>query len=71
MRSKLSSKLWGCFFILFGVLIIGNLFDFWDITLFFSGWCTLLIRSEERRLGKECLGLCRPPCSPSYYKQIS
>lgn len=43
MRSKLSSKLWGCFFILFGVLIIGNLFDLWDITLFFAGWWTLII----------------------------
>lgn len=43
MRTKISSKLWGCFFILFGVLIIGNILDLWDVTLFFAGWWTLII----------------------------
>lgn len=43
MRKSLSSSLWGLFFICIGVLIVGNIFDLWDFTLFFSGWWTLFI----------------------------
>lgn len=43
MRKNLSSSLLGLFFICIGVLIVGNIFDLWDITLFFSGWWTLFI----------------------------
>lgn len=43
MRKRLSSSLWGLIFICIGILIVGNLFDLWDFTLFFSGWWTLFI----------------------------
>lgn len=43
MRKRLSSSLLGLFFICIGVLIVGNILDLWDITLFFSGWWTLFI----------------------------
>lgn len=43
MRKKLSSTLWGLFFICIGILIIGNIFGFWDFVLFFPGWWTLFI----------------------------
>lgn len=43
MREKISSKLWGLFLLVIGILIIGNIFKFWNITLFFDGWWTLLI----------------------------
>lgn len=43
MRKNLSASLWGLLFICIGVLIIGNIFDLWNITLFFSGWWTLFI----------------------------
>lgn len=43
MRKRLSSTLWGLFFICVGILIIGNIFDLWNFILFFPGWWTLFI----------------------------
>ncbi|WP_455717518.1 LiaF transmembrane domain-containing protein [Anaerosporobacter sp.] len=43
MRKKLSSTLWGLFFICIGILIIGNIFGLWDFVLFFPGWWTMFI----------------------------
>ena len=43
MRKRLSSSLWGLFFICIGILIVGNMFSLWNFTLFFPGWWTLFI----------------------------
>jgi len=43
MRSKISNVLWGAFFILIGVLVMGNILDWWQIQFFFRGWWTLFI----------------------------
>jgi predicted membrane protein len=43
MRYKISSALWGLFWIVLGLSIAGNAFDWWDVSLFFSGWWTLFI----------------------------
>lgn len=43
MRNKLSNILWGAFFIGLAVLITGNIYDWWNVTLFFPGWWTLFI----------------------------
>ncbi|WP_167957848.1 LiaF transmembrane domain-containing protein [Anaerosporobacter faecicola] len=43
MRKTLSSTLWGLFFISIGILIVGNIVNFWDVTLFFDGWWTLFL----------------------------
>ncbi|WP_310602529.1 LiaF transmembrane domain-containing protein [Anaerosporobacter sp.] len=43
MRKRLSSTLWGLFFICIGILLVGNILNLWDFTLFFPGWWTLFI----------------------------
>ncbi len=43
MRNRLSSILWGIFWLLLGVLIVGKVFDLWEFTLFFPGWWTLIL----------------------------
>ncbi len=43
MRGKFSNVLWGLFFIIIGVIIAGNVVEFWDVKLFFDGWWTLFI----------------------------
>ena len=43
MRSKLSNKIWGLLFIIFGIGIAGRVFDLWDFNLLFNGWWTLFI----------------------------
>lgn len=43
MKMKSSNLLWGLFFILIGLGYAGNAFDFWEFTLFFSGWWTLFL----------------------------
>lgn len=43
MRSRLSSILWGLFFILIGIGFAGNAFNFWNFNLFFPGWWTFFI----------------------------
>lgn len=43
MRHRLSSVIWGLIWIALGIIIAGNAFDFWDISLFFPGWWTLFI----------------------------
>lgn len=43
MRSRVSNGLWGLFWIALGVIIAGNAFHWWDVTLFFPGWWTLFI----------------------------
>ena len=43
MRYRISSVLWGFFWIVLGLTIAGNAFDWWDVTLFFPGWWTLFI----------------------------
>lgn len=43
MRYKISSVLWGLFWIALGFVIAGNAFDWWDVTLFFPGWWTLFL----------------------------
>lgn len=43
MRSKLSSTLWGLFFIVLGVGFAGNALGLWNFQLFFKGWWTLFI----------------------------
>src|SRR3546814_16068087 len=47
------------FALLVACLIAGNL-------CWFSGQLVLDSRSEERRLGKECVSTCRSRCSPSH-----
>lgn len=43
MRNKISGILWGLLFIAAGVGFIGNVMNWWDFTLFFDGWWTLII----------------------------
>ncbi len=43
MRNKLTNALWGLFFVIVGIGIAGNVFDFWDFNLFFNGWWTFFI----------------------------
>lgn len=43
MKNKISNALWGIFWVSLGVIIAGNAFHWWDISLFFSGWWTLFI----------------------------
>jgi predicted membrane protein len=43
MRYKITSVLWGLFWIVLGLTIAGNAFDWWDVSLFFSGWWTMFI----------------------------
>ena len=43
MRNRVSNWLWGLFWISLGVIIAGNAFHWWDVTLFFPGWWTLFI----------------------------
>lgn len=43
MRYRLSSAMWGLFWIALGFVILGNVFQWWDISLFFPGWWTLFI----------------------------
>jgi len=43
MRVKMSSILWGLFFIIIGIGFAGNAFDLWDFEVFFDGWWTLFI----------------------------
>ncbi len=43
MRNRISSILWGIFWLLLGVLIVGKVFDLWEFKLFFEGWWTLIL----------------------------
>lgn len=43
MRNKLSNVLIGLLFVAIGVIICGNILDFWDFNLFFDGWWTMFI----------------------------
>lgn len=43
MREKLANILWGLVLIAVGVLVFGNVMDFWEFSVFFPGWWTLLI----------------------------
>ncbi len=43
MRNRISSVLWGFFWIALGLTIAGSAFNWWDITFFFPGWWTLFI----------------------------
>lgn len=43
MRQKFGNILWGAAFIIAGVGIAGNVFDLWNVSLFFDGWWTLFI----------------------------
>lgn len=43
MRNKLSGILWGLLLIAAGIGFIGNIMHWWDFTLFFPGWWTLLL----------------------------
>lgn len=43
MREKISDYLWGILFIVVGIGVFGNAFNFWSFTMFFKGWWTLFI----------------------------
>ena len=43
MKNKISSVLWGIFFIVIGALFALNALDITDIDIFFDGWWTLFI----------------------------
>lgn len=43
MRTKTSNILWGLAFVAAGVIVIGNIIDLWDFSVFFRGWWTLFI----------------------------
>lgn len=35
--------LWGCFWLAIGILLLGKIFSWWEFSIFFPGWWTLLI----------------------------
>src|SRR3546814_20874829 len=37
--------------------------------VFYSGWCKRVLRSEERRVGKECVSTCRSRWLPYHIKK--
>ena len=43
MGRNLGNLLWGLIFIVVGVVLAGNVFNFWHVSLFFDGWWTLFI----------------------------
>ncbi|WP_312103802.1 LiaF domain-containing protein [Lachnoclostridium sp.] len=43
MRYRISNVLWGLFWMSLGIIIAGNVFQWWDISLFFPGWWTLFL----------------------------
>lgn len=43
MRNKLASAFVGIIFIALGILFAGNVFEWWDFSIFFEGWWTLFI----------------------------
>lgn len=43
VRNRMGNVLWGVFWLALGVLLLGKIFDWWEFTLFFPGWWTLLI----------------------------
>ena len=43
MRNRLGSILWGLLIIAVGGIFLGNAMDWWNISVFFSGWWTLFI----------------------------
>ena len=43
MGRNLGNVLWGLIFIAVGVVLAGNVFNFWHVSLFFDGWWTLFI----------------------------
>lgn len=43
MRDKLANVLWGLVFIAIGLLVGGKVLGFWEFSVFFPGWWTLLI----------------------------
>ncbi len=43
MRYRISNVLWGLFWMSLGVIIAGNVFHWWDVSLFFPGWWTLFL----------------------------
>ncbi len=43
MKYKVGNTLWGILFIAIGIGFAGNVFHWWDFTLFFDGWWTLFI----------------------------
>src|SRR3546814_19044397 len=44
----------------------GGRFDGWSEHFSYERWLDRADRSEERRVGKECVGTCRPRWSPYY-----
>lgn len=43
VRNRIGNILWGFFWLALGVLLFGRIFGWWEFTLFFPGWWTLLI----------------------------
>lgn len=43
MRYRISNILWGLFWMALGLTIAGNVFHWWDVSLFFPGWWTLFL----------------------------
>lgn len=43
MRNKIGNYFWGLAFIVAGFLVLGNIMEWWDFNLFFTGWWTLFI----------------------------
>lgn len=43
MRYRISNILWGLFWMALGLTIAGNVFHWWDVSLFFQGWWTLFL----------------------------
>lgn len=43
MREKCSNVVWGISLVVLSVMLLGNLFAFWFVDIFFDGWWTLFI----------------------------
>lgn len=43
MRKRIGNTLWGLFFIVLGIGIIGNTVGAWEINLLFAGWWTIFL----------------------------
>src|SRR3546814_15800402 len=52
------------------VMILGVTYSQWQFVLVGAGW-TIVLRSEERRVGKECVSRCRFRWSPYHKKKNS
>lgn len=43
IMKNVTAKLFGLTLVVIGVILLGNLFDFWDVNLLFDGWWTVFI----------------------------